>query len=488
MIAGKDATRAIRRPYTTASVAVGIMKVSICIAVCTLLATPVWSADAPEELRPTRPAWQQEYWSEVEKEDWTAAVEAAESLVATARQQADEKPVQLVQALSMLGSARLQSRDFTGAEAAFKEALELAELRAGNASPHTLDPLKGMGFTLAAEDRHAEAVPYLDRALLISHRTHGLFHAGQQSVLKQLANSLTHSGEAMEAERHVNYMLQVGERTYGEKDPRIVPLMCSVGDWHAEVGNFDNARRQYRDAIRLVEKQLGRSDLALVLPLRRLALSFVQELHFEANGFMSPHEAADPEKADQWKAEMYRLNNPRYLQIEGQRALLRAVSLLKDNPQAPAPLYMETLVDAGDWYQIKLDPNKALVFYREAAKVYASIAAEQDRPSQDPFALPVRLYYPVPSAIVRSHRLTPQESHEVYVQMQFQVTAEGNVENPKLIDTNAYGRHASEIINAMKGARFRPKLVDGEPVETASMDFREVFRARKKMERDEEPS
>jgi hypothetical protein len=150
---------------------------------------------------------------------------------------------------------------------------------------------------------------------------------------------------------------------------------------------------------------------------------------------------------------------------------------------------METLVDAGDWYQVKLDTQKALVFYREAAKVYASIVAEQDRPSANPFALPVRLYYPVPSAIVRSHRLTPQESQEVYVQMQFGVTAEGEVENPKLIDTNAHTRHASEIINAMKGARFRPKFADGEPVETASMDFREVFRARKKMERtEEEPS
>lgn len=464
------------------------MKLFVGIAACTLLATPVWAVDAPEDLGSNRPAWQQEYWSEVDREDWTEAVKAAEALTASARLEVDQNPVRLVQALSMLGNARLHSRDFQGAEAAFKEALELAEQREGNASQHTLDPLKGMGFTLAADDRHSQAVPYLDRALLISHRTHGLFHAGQQSILKQLANSLTHSGEAMEAERHVNYMLQVGERTYGEQDPRIVPLMCSVGDWHAEVGNFDNARRQYREAIRLVEKQLGRNDLALVLPLRRLAVSFVKELQFEANGFLSPQEAADPERANQWKTEMYRLNNPRHLQVEGQRALLRAVSLLKDNPLAPAPLYMETLIDTGDWYQIKLDPNKAVIFYREAAKVYATIAAEKDQPSQDPFALPVRLYYPVPSAIVRSHRLPPDESQEVYVQMQFGVTAEGIVEGAKLIDTNAYARHASEIVNAMRGARFRPKFEDGEPVETAAMDFREVFRARKKFEREDEPS
>src|SRR5690606_1488287 len=116
---------------------------------------------------------------------------------------------------------------------------------------------RGIGFTLAAGSRHEEAIPYLDRALLIAHRTHGLFHEDQQSILKQLANSLTYSGQPLVAERHVNYLLQVGVHTYGQDDPKIVPLMCQAGDWHAEVGNFDKARRHYRDAIRLVEDKLG---------------------------------------------------------------------------------------------------------------------------------------------------------------------------------------------------------------------------------------
>jgi hypothetical protein len=279
-------------------------------------------------------------------------------------------------------------------------------------------------------------------------------------------------------------MLQVGERKYGKKNPEIVPLMCSVGDWHAEIGVFDNARRQYRDAIRLIEKKLGPKDVALVLPLRRLAWSYVQEVHFEAYGFLDPYEATDPNRAYQYKAEAFRLGNPRYLSLEGQRALLRAVAILKEAPSASKQLLLETLVDLGDWYQVKQESHKAIPFYREAAQVHASLIAANEgdtsATTNSPFVLPLRLYYPVPGAVARGHQLDPDRSEEVYVQMQLTVTRDGLVKDAKLIDASAQSRHASEIISAMKSARFRPQLIDGEPVDTVDLDFREVFRSRKK--------
>lgn len=478
----------------TASVAVGIMKTLLGLALCALWAAPLGALELLDEPPIVLPAAQQEYWSQVDRRDWLEAVKASEALVASARAQADQ-PVKLAEALTMLGNAHLGARDFVAAHAAFTEALALAEQSGGKASSHTLDPLKGLGFTLAADDRHTEALPYLDRALLISHRTHGLFHPSQQSILRQLANSLTRTGEPLEAERHVNYMLTVGERTFGKKNPEIVPLMCSVGDWHAEIGVFDNARRQYREAIRLIEKKLGPKDVALVLPLRRLAWSYVQEVHFEANGFLDPYEATDPNRSYQYKAEAFRLGNPRYLSLEGQRALLRAIAILKESPEGSKTLLLETLVDLGDWYQVKQEPHKAIPYYREAAQVHAALSAAKgddgtSGPRISPFVLPLRLYYPVPGAVARGHQLDPNRSEEVYVQMQLTITRDGSVKDAKLIDASAQSRHTTEIINAMKAARFRPKLIDGEPVDTVDMDFREVFRSRKKAqsEGEENPS
>jgi tetratricopeptide (TPR) repeat protein len=457
---------------------------SACCTLYLLAASIAVATDAPEETIASRPASQQEYWAQADRKDWGAAIVAAQALVAEARRETQTQPLDLVRTLSMLGNAQMHNADLAGAESSFTEALALAERIKGAASRHTLDPLRGLGFTLASGGRHQEALPYLDRALLISHRTHGLFHIEQQAILRQLASSLTLSGQPLVAERHVRYMLQVGQHAYGEDDPRLVPLMCAVGDWHAEVGNFDDARRLYRDGARLIEDKLGKNDIAIVRPLRRLAASFTQELAFEANGFIDPHEAAELGLSGGAPSQ-HNPRNPRYIDTEGQRALLRSLAILKSNPDASPQLLIDTLVDTGDWYQTKDDFRKALPFYSQAAQVYLQHADQDSHTVQDRLAFPVRVYYPVPNAIVRGNKLMPHDTQQAFVQMEFTVTAEGLVKDAKIVETDAHNRHASEILSAIRDARFRPKFLDGEPVETVAMSFREVFRIRKRDDEDD---
>lgn len=454
---------------------------SACCAVCLFALEPLASAaDEPEPV-PLVSA-KQEYWARFDGEDWSAAIRAAQALVEQAR--AEGNAVPLAEALTMLGNAQLRSADLSGAEASFKEALDLVEGSEGRASAHTLSPLRGLGFTLAAANRHAEAVPYLDRALLISHRTFGLFHEDQQSILKQLANSLTLTGQPLVAERHVKYLMQVGERNYGEDDPRIVPLMCQVGDWHAEVGMFDVARRHYRDAIRLVEDKLGKKNVAVVLPLRQLAASYVKAFEFYAKGYIDPYTARTLEASP----TLPRKGNPRYIDGEGQRALQRALEIVQAQPEPPRDLLVQVLVDLGDWHQFRQDTKKAFTYYREAAQAYAQLAADDKKAMPDPFAFPVRVYFPVPSVIARGNRMLPDQSEDAFVEFEFTVTADGTVENPTVTDSNTHQRHITEILNAMREARFRPKFVDGEPVETAAMNLREVYRVKKLPRGAEEPS
>jgi TonB family protein len=460
-----------------------LLKSACCAAYLCATGAASYEAIDPLEVNIPRAAPREEFQSKIEQKDWGAAVQAAEALVASVRQSADKDPMALADALAMLGAARYRNADFSGAEATFTEALNLIEQHEGAASHRTLTPLRGLGFSFAARDRHEQAIPYLDRALLISHRTNGLFDVRQQPILEQLANSLTKINQALDAERHVNYMLHVGERAYGKDDPRLVPVMCSVGDWNAAVGYFDIARRHYRDAIRLVEKKLGENDPAVVLPLRRLAYSYIQELDFRAKGLLDPEEMNDPEQIQMNR----RPDNPRYISTDGQRALQRALKILKSDANASPQLLLETLVEMGDWYQVKQDTAKALDYYGQAAQTFAQVAAKGDAKSaQDPLAFPVRVYFPVPSPIARSYKMALPDSEEVYVQMELTVTSEGLVEQAKVIDSSAYPRNTSEILQAIKDARFRPKFVNGAPVEVTAFTFREVFRRRKRAEDSEE--
>lgn len=432
-----------------------------------------------------RPASQQEYWAQFDKRNWSAAVAAAEQLAAAARADAQRAPLALADALVLLGNAQLGAGDFVSAEATFTEALALAE-QSGLQSA-LLDPLRGLGYALAGAGKHDQAIPHLERALILSRRNRGLFDVSQQNVLRQLGSSLTKVGRLEEASRHMSYMLRVGEQAYGKNDPRLAQLMCQVAEWYGEVGAFEPARGLYRAAASIVEKKLGRNDLALVEPLRGLARTFTHELFYTTRGIPTDREKT-PSDADGASNERQALN-PRYLPTEGEKALERALKIIESQPDPPNEEYIATLVQLGDWRQIRHQPDRALPLYRRAAQLRPSEAAPADEAAKKeaavaPLSFPVRVYYPTPWLATRNLTLPPDQVDETFVEIEFTVTKNGEVASARVTEKNGTARQVAESLEAIRGARYRPKFVDGEPVDTPGMTNREVFRMRKQSEQD----
>src|SRR5262245_59128603 len=104
---------------------------------------------------------------------------------------ADPRSGDDIDALTALGDAFLAAGQYAKAEASYNEALQLAERHAGLESERVLAPLLGLSNTLAASGRHQQAVPRLQRALVIQRSQYGLFDLRQQATLKTLAASLT---------------------------------------------------------------------------------------------------------------------------------------------------------------------------------------------------------------------------------------------------------------------------------------------------------
>ena len=460
----------------------------ICVVAATLVVvlSPAEAAETPH-----RPESQQEYWAQIDRKDWSAAVAAAEQLVAAARTAATQEPLALADALTLLGNAQLGARNFDAALTAFNESLQIAEARAGAASPKLLDPLRGLGYTFAAAERHKEAIPPLERALLIDRRSYGLYDLAQQKVLRQLAESLVKVGRADDAQRHVAYLVQLGDRVYGKRDPRQVPILCFAAGWYGDLGDFISARAIYRTAIELVENKLGPNDMATVEPLRGLASTYTQELYFSTLGLRTQTLDRTPTSAD-GNANLQRELNPRFLGTEGEKALERAVKVLDAQPPSAYDTLLETLLQTGDWFQIKHMPEKAMPYYRRAASLSSTIdaaeAALHPPPGgrgtgvvveEGPLAFPVRIYYPTPSQATRNTTLPADQVDERFVAVQFTVTDSGDVEDAKITEANGTQRESADALAAIRAARFRPQFVNGEPVKTIGMTNREVFRTRK---------
>lgn len=426
------------------------------------------------------PSSQQEYWARFDNKDWDAAIAAAEQLVAAARPATEESAIRLGEALALLGNAQLGKGNLVAAEAAFNESLQLTERYAGASSAKMVDPLRGLGYTLAAEGKHPQAIPYMDRALLISRRNAGLFDVSQQGLLRQLATSLTTLGQATDAERHMQYLLRLGEHVYGVDDPRMIALHCTVGEWYAEIGQMEPARLNYRTALGIAERKLGRNSLATIEPLRSLADSYTREVllsHFE----ILTRTKQPPSNVDGTGGAGEPLN-PRYLSGDGERALARALKVLDSNTERPDQLLIETLLQTGDWYLTKQQTEKALPYYRRAASLISSSAGQPAKDTsgiESALSFPVQVYYPTPSLATRNLTRPPNEVNERFVQVEFTVTRDGSVKNERIADKDATERQISQTLDAIRAARYRPKFVDGNPVETTALSYRQVFRQRK---------
>jgi tetratricopeptide (TPR) repeat protein len=235
-----------------------------------------------------------------------------------------------------LGDSFLNESQYAAAEGAYAEAVRLAEQHGELEGERLLTPLLGLGTALAGSGRHEEAVPHLQRAVAIARVQHGLFDLHQQDMLKTLAASLTAVGRVPEAQDLMIYRARVAEKTYGEESPEVIPALCDLGDWFAEVRMSPEARMTFQVALNIVGTKLSLNDLAIVEPLRGVARTYMRRVSYPESA-LRPREAppyyaithVGPPSPTRFDASGKAIVEARVLNREGEYALQRALRILR---------------------------------------------------------------------------------------------------------------------------------------------------------------
>jgi hypothetical protein len=55
------------------------------------------------------------------------------------------------------------------------------------------------------------------------------------------------------------------------------------------------------------------------------------------------------------------------------------------------------------------------------------------------------------------------------------VAADGAVRDARIVDHDTRDQYARDVLKAVRYSRFRPKSVDGHPVATTGITYRQVF-------------
>ena len=412
-------------------------------------------------------------------------IEAARARVNEARARDNGDFLALENALTALGDASLKATQYATAEAAYAEALQLAEQHGGRETERVLAPLTGLGDTFARAGHHEDAIPLLQRAVAITRAQFGMFDLRQQDVLETLAGSLTALNRQSEAQDFMMYRVRAAEKTYGEGSPKVIPWLCDLGNWFADIGKTPEARMTFQVALNIVGTTDALNAPIIVEPLRGIARAHMLRPSYPDAWRQDPYPTLGcgrlyavlpPECVTARMSAAGKLFiEPRTLNQEGEDALQRALRILESDPGTAAQTRIETLIQMGDWYQIKKSPREALTYYERAWQLIRTTPNLRDSAAAA-LNVPVRVYYPTPQIVANvPTQVAAVDTQSHYVQVEFSVAADGSVRDARIVDHDTRDRYARDILKAVRDSRFRPKFVDGQAVAATGITYREVF-------------
>lgn len=382
---------------------------------------------------------------------------------------------ELQAALMNLATTQFQAGDYAGAEASYLRVIELIERTGRRLPPRLVRATAGLATSYHAAKRHDLAAERFEQAIALSRRTQGLFDEEQLPLLEKQAESLGALDRMTEALRARRYALRIVEHKHGAGSLRFAQELESIGRWYARGGAYDASRQSLRRAIGIIEAAEGEESRSLVGPLTAIAENARRRL-------------LDPAQQDEMSGDVERRTlfhdpavqmpaafAPSTFLAEGQQALERAVRIASTGAD-PAPVQVaDTHTQFGDWLQWRDRDEQALHHYQQAWRAARGVQVA-GKPLVDAlFGQPVLVHYALPESWDRYRKRPATEVELRYVEVELEVTAQGRAQDPKVVSDAGDPRLAEQALRAAATARYRPRMVDGQPVASTGVRFVQPF-------------
>jgi len=379
-------------------------------------------------------------------------------------------------AIMNLAATQSLAGNYSDAEASFMRVITLIEAEGTRASSRLARANAGLAVVYHDAGRHEMAVARFESALALARRNEGLFDEAQLPLIDKFTDSLTSMQRLEDAHDAQRYGLRIVERKYGKNSPEIVPRLEVIARWYTRVGAYDAARLTLRRAITLVEDQLGKDSEALIGPLTALAENYRRPLLNPVDrGFESDPSPSNAYNTMPGAADGSTWRMPSALATEGERALERALAIAESQP-TPSPIRIaDVRTQLGDWYQTRLQHEKALPHYIAAWNAARQVKSGDATLADTLFARPVLLHYVRPSEWDRYERRPSEEVLPHTVEVELTVTAEGRVRDAEVVANDGTPRMAEAALDAAETARYRPRLSEGKPLDTADVKFAQTY-------------
>lgn len=343
--------------------------------------------------------------------------------------------------------------------------------------------LTGLGINYQARGKHDQAAEVFRRAMHVSRISEGLYSLNQVPILERLIESNVASGDWESASESHQYLYWLHRRNFGAEDPRMLPIITKLSNWHLNAYALDvgaglfqhliNAHNLYTMAVSIIDQTYGQSDIRLVGALRGLTVSNYYLATYQTSSarqtdFNSGYGSAKANADEKARLDQYILNS----YSSGKRAINRIRHVYASNPEAADTAEVKAQIQLADWNLLFNRWHTAIDMYQQAYDTLAA-APNGSTTTSEYFGRPVAL----PDLPLLKGNLDTTNDANEFVLVSFDVTQHGRARNIEILEANPEDsvRNRSRVRKALKVAKFRPRFENGSPITTEKMTHRYVF-------------
>ena len=359
--------------------------------------------------------------------------------------------------LSNLGLVQHRVGNFEAAEQNFEAAIDIIKDNEDKLSSMLINPLKGLGAAQLANGRPDLAADTYSQAVHISHVNSGPHNLDQVEILEALAETNLRIGEVSTAKNYQDMIYALTLRHHSGDSLELVEPLMRRASWQRRTGFVLDERATYRRIIRIIEAKFGKDDVRLVEPLMQLGESYFYVDTSESHSFQSTSITS---------GELY---------------FKRAERIAEENPEATWNLLVDAKLALGDHYNFRGDQGRARKVYSE---VWELLSADEERLAtrqqelEQLVALNEGAVTRYIGSATRYERASANtEIREGRMVVTYDVSSRGRVGNLRIIeeDPDIFDDMRRTIVRELRTRIYRPRHVDGDPVDTPNQVFRHTY-------------
>jgi tetratricopeptide (TPR) repeat protein len=355
-------------------------------------------------------------------------------------------------ALNNLGVVQHSTGQYDAAIQNFTSAVEIIEVVEDRLNGALVNPLKGLGASQLASGRPDQARKTFYRAAHITHVNEGPHNLDQIEILESIAETFIRMGNTKEARDALDRIHILNVKHFEEDPMGLLPSLMNRATWQHRAGYYNEERATYRRAIRIIESSSGKNNKLLVEPLRRLGESFY---------FIDT-------TLDQGTRAM----------LTGEIYFKRGARIAEKSDDIDWRENVAARLALADYYIYSDSIGRARNIY---ARVWQYLSVDEERlllrSELLSDAVPIKTdQLPMYAGGSSNEGVSPGDIAAGRVVVKYDVSERGRVRN---LQSEAFPAEFSDmqrmVHREMRSRTYRPRIVDGEPVESLGIVFEHPF-------------